>query len=201
MIHQPKIILDNRITSSYLARQPGGGAMSAAHPDPRWYVLETNGGKADFAEANLKRAGYETFQPLVRVLKRDPILKTLTRKVDVPCFPGYLFVKFCALTDPWRWPVLKTQGVRRIFCTMTDRPIPVPRGEIERLIAEAEVRRVIDSELPPFAAGTELVVTAGPFADHAGVCQWSSETRTKLLLQMLGSEVVVEVARGAVRAK
>lgn len=176
-----------------------GGARP--NPDPRWYVLQTHQQAEPWAEANLKRAGYQTFLPLVRELRRDRVIRSMMHKVDVPCFPGYLFVRFCALTDPWRYPVCKQQGVKRIFCTATDTPIPVPRGQIERLMEEADARRVIDTELPPFAAGTQLTVMAGPFADRDGICVWSSEMRTRLLMQVLGGEVVVEVARGAVRAK
>ncbi len=180
----------------------GGGALSAVRqPDPRWYVLQTHQHAESWAEANLKRAGYDTFLPMIQEMRRDRVLRTMTRKVDAPCFAGYLFIRFCATTDPWRWPVLKAQGVKRIFCTMSDRPIPVPHGQIEKLMAEADARRVVTTTAPPFAAGTELMVTAGPFTDREGVCQWSSETRTRLLMQVLGAEVVVEVARGAVRVK
>lgn len=195
--------MSNRILLTGRRNDPDGGALSAARPepDPRWFVLQTNYHAERVADATLKRAGYETFLPLVRELRRDPVLKTMTHKVDVLCFPGYLFIKFCPLTDPWRWPVLKAQGVKRIFCTMTDCPIPVPRGQIEKLMEEADARQVLETEAPPFPPGAELTVTAGPFMGRDGVCQWSSETRTRLLMEVLGAMVAVEVARGAVRAK
>lgn len=65
-------------------------------------------------------------------------------------------------------------------------------------MAAADERRLLAVELPPFAAGTPLRVTAGPFVDHTGICLWSSETRTRLLMQVLGSEVAVTVPRGTV---
>jgi transcription antitermination factor NusG len=172
--------LDERVSKPQICKIDGGAMSVVQAPDPRWYVLQTNHHAENWAASNLRRAGYQTFLPLIREMRRDPVLRTMSRKVDVPCFTGYLFVNFCATTDPWRWPILKAEGVKRIFCTMSDRPIPVPRGQVELLMQEADARSVVQTELPPFAAGSELIVTAGPFADRHGICQWSSEKRTRL---------------------
>ncbi len=121
----------------------------------------------------------------------------MTHKVQVPCFAGYLFIELDINHDPLH-PVTKGKGVKRLFCSGTGRPIPVPRGVIEHIMVAAAERRFLAVELPAFVVGTHLRITAGPFVDHTGICLWSSETRTRLLMQVLGSEVAVTVPRGTV---
>ncbi len=184
----PSVPADRSVTG-------GCGAM----PDPRWFVLQTHQQAERWAAENLGRAGFTTFLPMITELRRDRVVRTMMHKVRVPCFAGYLFVQFCPATDAWR-PVIKSEGVRRMFTTASDRPIPVRRGEVEKLRGWLDAKNEPLMELPAFATGTELRVTAGPFADRDGVCLWSSETRVRLLMQVLGSEVAVDVARGAVTA-
>lgn len=168
-------------------------------PDPRWHCIQTHSQAERWALENITRQGYTAFLPMVTERRPDRVTPSITRKVEVPLFRGYLFVRFCPLTDQWR-PVASSRGVRRLFLTETLRPIPVRRGQIEKFMAESDARSILAAELPAFTKDTRLRVIAGPFADHEGVCLWSSETRTRLLMQVLGSEVAVEVARGAVRA-
>ena len=190
-----RILCGSEHLSSVIER--GCGSRVA---DPRWFVFQTHSQSENWAQANLVRQGYEVYVPRETVLRRDPVLKTMTNKVEVCCFPGYGFVRFCPNTDTWR-PIVSTRGIKKLFCTSSERPMPVRHGDVERLIEQEESRRVVSAELPPFAPGEELVVTAGPFADRQGICHSSSESRTRLLMQVRGAEVVVEVARGAVRAK
>lgn len=176
---------------------PCGSRSTVA--DPRWFCLQTHAQAEAWANENLTRQGYTTFLPLVTEKRLDRVTRTMTRNVEVACFPSYLFVRFCPDSDPWK-PIVSSRGVRRLFLTGSLRPIPVRRGEVEKLIEKSDDRKIFAAEMPAFDAGTELRVTAGPFADRDGVCLWSSETRVRLLMQVLGSEVAVEVARGAVKA-
>jgi transcriptional antiterminator RfaH len=177
---------------------PGCGSHRAT-PDPRWFCVQTHSQAERWAHENLTRQGYATFLPLVTERRPDRVTPSMTHKVEMPLFRGYLFVRFCPLTDQWR-PIVSTRGVRRLFLTETMRPIPVRRGQIEKFMEQSDARSVLAAEMPAFAEGELLRVTAGPFADHEGVCLWSSETRTRLLMQVLGSEIAVDVARGAVTA-
>jgi len=184
----------------------GGHSLAAldcgshrATPDPRWHCIQTHSQAERWAHENLVRQGYTAFLPMVTERRPDRVLPSMTHKVEVPLFRGYLFVRFDPISDQWR-PIVSTRGVRRLFLTETLRPIPVRRGQIEKFMADSDARSILTAELPAFTAGARLCVTNGPFADHEGVCLWSSETRTRLLMQVLGSEVAVEVARGAVKA-
>ncbi len=51
----------------------------------------------------------------------------------------------------------------------------------------------VDEFLRKYEAGTLLEVVGGSFAGHSGRCVLSSGNRIKLLLSLLGREVVVEV--------
>lgn len=176
-----------------------GSHTATPSPDPRWHCIQTHSQAERWAHENLTRQGYAAFLPMVTERRPDRVMPSMTHKVETPLFRGYLFVWFDPLTDQWR-PIVSTRGVRRLFLTETLRPIPVRRGQIEKFMAESDARSILSAELPAFTVGARLCVTNGPFADHEGVCLWSSETRTRLLMQVLGSEVAVEVSRGAVKA-
>src|SRR5262247_2667964 len=77
-----------------------------------WIVAQTNPQAERWAQANLQRSGYPTFLPLMLASRRDPVLKSVTRTVEVPLFAGYLFV-VCGPDDPWV-PVRYTPGVARL---------------------------------------------------------------------------------------
>jgi hypothetical protein len=53
-----------------------------------WAVITTHPQAERWACANLARRGYACFVPTFIARRRDPVLRTLTRLVEVPLFAG-----------------------------------------------------------------------------------------------------------------
>lgn len=172
---------------------------------PRWYVLETHAKAERWAAQCLGRAEYVTALPLVTERRRDRVIRSMTHKVRVPCFPGYLLIQLRIGRDSIH-SVQHSEGVRRMFCSSDNQPIPLRPGVVEALMASAELdgrqfadlRHPAGGSLPAFTADTLLRITDGPFTDHEGVCLFSSSDRVRLLMTVMGSPHVVTVPRAAV---
>ena len=177
----PKMIQPNKIDSNV----PGAGCEHST-----WYVAQLRPGGFARAQLNLRRQGVETFMPLdgraqMQKGKRKPGLK--------PLFPGYIFLH----TDPRRisfQSINCTYGISRLV--MRDRTAAqiVP----QKLISELWQRCDAEGRLlppPAFKPGEAVRIIAGPFAQFiATVETLSSPERLRLLFEMMGQSVRIEVA-------
>jgi transcriptional antiterminator NusG len=94
----------------------------------RWYALSTKSRQEGVASATLNSLGIPVFLP-----SRAEVHQWSDRKrsVNVPLFPGYLFIR----TDPWsktKFSVLNAPGVVS-FVGNHNGPLPIPDGEIENI--------------------------------------------------------------------
>jgi transcription elongation factor/antiterminator RfaH len=157
-------------------------------PATRWYAVQTRPASERFAEENLRRQGYDTYLPQVRRTVRHA-----RRQRDVlrPLFPRYLFVALDVETAGWR-SVRGTFGVRSLVME-GERPLPVPRGLVERMIAVSDADGRIDlrCELAP---GSPVKFLRGPFANRLGTLAARKDAdRVAVLLEILGATREVEV--------
>jgi transcription antitermination factor NusG len=112
-------------------------------------------------------------------------------------FPRYVFLRFDVHADAWR----RAYGSRciRIFGPTPERPAPLPPGVVEAWQAEGLDRPIMRDLAPDLiAAGAEVTLAAGPFADHRGVCLWDDGKRVRVLLSLMGAEVPASVPRAQV---
>jgi len=110
------------------------GQFPARNERPRgsyWAVVQTHPQSERWAETNLRRQGYPTLLPLMRVRRRDRVLRSLSHTVEVPLFPGYCFV---TVTSHWT-PIKSTLGVRRLLLDGDGKPGIVARAVISALQA------------------------------------------------------------------
>ena len=114
-----------------------------------------------------------------------------------PFFPRYLFVALDLGRDRWR-SVNGTFGVARLVMA-GDRPLPVPSGIVEALIAAADDRGVLRFDgAGSLRVGQQVRVLAGPFADQVGrLTSLDDNGRVRLLLDIMGGHVPVEVSSAA----
>lgn len=147
----------------------------------RWCVVQTKPREEEIAVAHLRRQSFEVYLPLLRERRG------LEAKV-VPMFPGYLFVALRPGTFD-HLPISSTRGVKRLMTTTVERPAFLPTGWVERLRDAGTLDLFADSL--SFTKGEQLQFIAGPFEGKIGTCQWTSDRRVKLLLEMLGREVTV----------
>ena len=169
----------------------------------QWFVVQTAPQTEERVAANLARLGYRTHFPLVvrrfaRSWYRDE------RTVVMPLFPRFLFVFLDPETDPWG-NILRVYYVQDILRRPGSpfRLCPLPTWFVE---AWQAVGRPADgavdehARLDPIAQGSPLRLLSGAFAEHQGICTWSSAKRVGLLLRVLGKDVSVNVLRESVEA-
>lgn len=157
----------------------------------RWFAVHTLPHKESGAKGHLENQGYSVFLP--RRLKTRRHARRL-QTVLAPFFPRYLFVALDLSRDGWR-SVNGTFGVSRLVME-GERPMPVPRGVVESLQHASDSRDVLrfdgDGRL---SVGDRVQVLAGPFADYFGRLDRLDENgRVRLLLEIMGGQVFVEVA-------
>ncbi len=156
-------------------------------PTIRWYAVQTQPSRERFAEENLRRQGYDTYLPQVRRTVRHA-----RRQRDVlrPLFPRYLFVTLDVAVGGWR-SVQGTFGVRSLVME-GDRPLAVPRGLVERMIAVSDAEGCIDLRCD-LAPGSPVRFLRGPFANRLGtLAERKDADRVAVLLEILGSTREVE---------
>ena len=158
----------------------------------RWYVVHTHARSEDKASWHLRNQGFECFVPRCLKTRRH------ARKTDTvlePLFPRYLFAKFDA--DASRW--LAINGSRGVASLLTDgtRPLAVPDGMIEKLIAQSDEQGITSlTSLGMFRKGLKVRIKSGPFTGQVGEVSEVFDRgmdRVKILLSLLGVETSMQL--------
>jgi transcriptional antiterminator RfaH len=160
--------------------------------DERWFLVHTQPNSERKAELHLGAQGFRTHFPQIQKTIRHA---RQLRTVRAPLFPRYLFLILDLNRDRWL-SVRSTIGVSSLF-TCGDRPVPVPKGVVEALIA-----RTNETGLALFDAGLTtgqtVRILSGPFADFVGTLErLDTAGRVRVLLTMMGSTVPVALHRSA----
>lgn len=156
-----------------------------------WYVLHTKSRHENVVFDGLNRKKVEAFLP--KTFKRS-IRKDRRVVLNVPLFPGYLFLK-TALTPEWHLQILKTVGAVKLIGNR-EGPVPVPDMVIESLkimtAAQTEAELLIGTR---FKKGDPVVVIKGPFAGVQGFfARYKGADRIIVEIDALGQFAAVEVS-------
>ncbi len=127
---------------------------------PRWYAAYTFPRHEKVVSEQLKIKGVETYLPLFEKLNQ---WKDRIAKVQLPLFPGYVFVRM-PLKERVR--VLQVSGILRLV-GFHGHPAPLEEGEIESLRNYLAFRKA--EPHPYLAVGKRVRVTAGPLTGVEGV--------------------------------
>lgn len=154
----------------------------------KWYVVQTQPRKEDWAVANLQNQDFRTFFPRLRKSRKH------ARKIDtvlVPMFPSYLFVQLKSNHQRWR-SVNGTRGVVRLL-SFGDQPQPVPIEVIDGLISSADDKGVFMSGCHyKFQVGDKVRLMVGPFAEQFGcIDRLNGRDRVRVFLELMGRLVPV----------
>ena len=161
----------------------------------RWFVAQTLSKREKMAVFHLEAQGFRIFMPRFRKTVRHA---RKLRETITPIFPGYVFVALDLERDRWR-SINGTFGVARLVTTQS-RPIPVPTGVVEALIATVDELGLVrfDDGLRP---GQPVSVLAGPFAKSFGVLsRLDGNGRVRVLLTIMGGLVPVAMDRADLTA-
>ena len=152
-----------------------------------WYIIQTKPNSYRKAKINLERQGFQTFIPLETVTKR--VQGKFVNKIN-PLFPGYMFVNFDYLTDPWQ-KVNSTIGVSRLI-SFDNKIRPVPEIIIETLTRRE--KGYFSSEKNKYLKkGSQVKLLKGPFADFMAIVEdIEADKRIWLLLDCMGSNIRIE---------
>ena len=157
-----------------------------------WAVITTHPQAERWACANLARRGYACFLPTFIDRRRDPVLRTLTRLVEVPLFAGYAFVHL-DLRD-------HAPGVRTLLMDH-DRVQFTRPGTVEALQQSETLRRAVPLPDSVWAPGMPCSFATGAFRDQPAVLVAIGGGVATVALPMLGElrELTVPIDRLVLR--
>jgi transcription termination/antitermination protein NusG len=155
-----------------------------------WYVLWTHSHCEQLVHDQLATKGFEIFLPKMTVWSR---LRGAKHLVEVPMFPGYLFLRH-TMDKASYLDVCRVRGLVRVLGTRWDELSTVPEGEVEA------IHRVLDAgcQVRPhryLQVGQRVRITQGPLADIEGILLRAKPNKGLLVLSigLLRRAVAVEV--------
>ena len=152
---------------------------------PHWYVAYTLPRHEKAVADRVINQDIETYLPLyssVRIWNRRRV------EVEMPLFPGYLFVKMI-ITQRVR--VLADPGVVRLV-GCNGNAIPLPDGEIEKLRASLAVWKA--EPFPFLTAGKQVRIKSGPFAGLEGrIIRRKGRMRLIVSLELIQRAILLEM--------
>ena len=155
--------------------------------EARWYILRTYPRVEMHAVRELEQDGYETFLPLV------PAHYPNKNQVQVPLFPGYLFVKWDSNTQEWP----KFRSSNRIFGWIKfDNEIPsLPNETVLDLISHLDSLDRTGGRWHNFEIGERVEVVSGTIIGMAEITESvkSPNSSVKVLLEFMGGLVRAEI--------
>lgn len=159
----------------------------------RWFLVHTQPRKELQARMHLRIQGFRTYMPqYLRTIRHARQLRT----IRAPLFPSYFFIILDLGRDRWL-SVRSTVAVSRLV-GCEDRPLAVPHGIVESLIAHAN-----EANLTLFGdclqKGQKVRIATGPFAEFIGTLDRLDDSgRVRVLLNMMGSEISISLQRSGV---
>jgi transcription antitermination factor NusG len=146
------------------------------HEPASWYAVQTRARNEKVIAERLQGQGLTTFLPLVSEVRRWSDRK---KKIELPLFSCYVFVKMLASNDEERMRVYRTNGVFRIV-SMRGEAIPIPEEQIEAL------RTVVAQQVPwsahPFLKiGQRVRIRGGSLEGVQGVLLSCNGDRTLII--------------------
>ncbi len=135
--------------------------QESAGAQTQWYAAYTRSRHEKVVAETLQQRTVEHFLPLYETVRK---WKNGRFRVQLPLFPGYLFVHI-ALRDRLR--VLQVPGVVRLV-GFNGVPTPLPQAELE--IIRSVLSKGIEAEPHPYLrVGQRVRITSGPMEGLQGI--------------------------------
>jgi transcription elongation factor/antiterminator RfaH len=141
-----------------------------------WYAVQTRARNEKVISERLQEQGLTTFLPLVTEVRRWSDRK---KKVELPLFSCYVFVKLVASNNDERMRVYRTNGVFRIV-SVCGEAVPIPDEQIDAL------RTLVTQQVPwsahPFLkVGQRVRIRGGSLEGVQGVLLSHTGDRTVII--------------------
>ena len=154
-----------------------------------WYAVRTKNRHEEKVNIRLQKKLFNVFLPKLEVWSRR---KDRKKRILIPLFPGYLFVR-CELSKIIWLEILKTFGVAYLV-SLTDEPTPIPENQINA------IKKVLDSKIalklhPYVNVGDKVIVVDGPLQGAVGYYLSPNHDKGKLILSLdlLNRSVEIEI--------
>lgn len=150
----------------------------------KWACVYTQPQAERWANANLTRLGYVTYLPMVSVLKRDKVVRSMQHSVLVPLFARYLFVVFDHTLESWS-PIRACPGVVDLVRS-GGVPDYARAGAVEalRALEGARCGSGAAERWPP--CGAAVGVSGGVLRNCHGMVTEVAEEMAAIVVMMLG---------------
>ncbi|MDJ0801723.1 MAG: UpxY family transcription antiterminator [Desulfobacterales bacterium] len=161
----------------------------------RWYVLHTRSRFEKVVHEGLFKKSHEVFLPQIRVRSRRRDRRVM---LDVPLFPGYVFIR-SNLHPDHHLDILKTVGAVRLIGNQ-NLPVPVPDEAIEslRIMVSRDAGVKTGKRL---RRGDRVMVVRGPFTGVVGTfAHYRGIGRVVVHIEALGQYASVEVDEDDIEA-
>jgi transcription elongation factor/antiterminator RfaH len=161
----------------------------------RWYVLHTRSRFEKVVHEGLIKKSHEVFLPQMRMRSRRRDRRVM---LDVPLFPGYVFIR-SNLHPDHHLDILKTVGAVRLIGNK-EIPVPVPDETVDSL--KIMVSRQSDIKTGSrLRKGDRVMVIQGPFAGVVGTfARYRGVGRVVVHIEALGQYASVEVDEDDIEA-
>jgi len=162
-----------------------------------WYALYVKSRHEFVVSDELRRKGIETFLPSVTKLSQ---WKDRKKQVEVPMFPGYLFVSIAPEPEEFL-NVIKTRGTVKFISLVPGHPTPVVLQEIESLKMLLAGGVHVDI-YPHLQEGMSVRVMNGVFRGARGILKQKHHGQHVFLvnIELLGRSVAVKMCAEDVEA-
>lgn len=150
-----------------------------------WYALYTKPRWEKKVNDALLKNGLESYCPLNRVTRQ---WSDRTKKVEVPLFPSYVFVR---VEQSRQTEVRMVSGVVN-FVYWLGKPAVIRDDEMEALKSFVDTNENIIVEAAQYREGDSLHIDQGVFKGQKAIVQKINKNKLELLLETLQLRLVVE---------
>lgn len=153
-----------------------------------WFAVHTRSRHEKQVDSFLKEKRIDSFLPLIKTLSRRRDRRVF---VDLPLFPGYLFVNI-QLDNVF--DVMSTRGVVRIIGTGPFTPTPIPEKQVN------DIKILVNSniKLDPYKyllSGTKVRIKSGPLVGIEGILlKRKADCRVVVSVDLLQRSTAAEVS-------
>ncbi len=157
---------------------------------PNWFALLTRSNFEQTVYNSILKKKIPVFLPKI---KKKSKRKDRNLMIEVPLFPGYIFVK-STIRPADQLNILKTTGAVRILGNQSV-PVPVPDVHIEslKILVNSDVNLITGTSIN-LESGDPVVILEGPMTGVRGeFSRYKGQRRVIIKVDALGQYVGVEV--------
>ncbi len=155
-----------------------------------WFALLTRSNFEQTVYTSMVKKKVEAFLPKIKKKSRR---KDRNLMIEIPLFPGYIFVK-TGLAPASQLHILKTTGAVRLLGNQSG-PVPVPQSQVESLkIMTSSNMDLITGANIRLEKGDPVIIIEGPMAGVTGeFTRYKGKGRVVIKIDALGQYAGVEV--------